>query len=257
MPKLKKFIILSGLVFTLALTAEELTPPIKPELDVKKRLQVRAIKVVFEPIKQTVISSEIEGKIISIPHKLGEAVSDGALLVALDPRRSEAAYEKAQVELEHLKQTLEAIEELYQFGDESKLKLIEAQTSVQVKEIEAEYARLNFESATITSPFAGQVAELLVEEYENIEKGKPLLKLIDSSGSKGRALLPANLIDKVSVGQEVYIQLGHTNKRVKGHVSHIAPYIDPTSATVKMIVEVKDPDVLPGTIGYLLLDTKE
>jgi multidrug resistance efflux pump len=164
--------------------------PKKPNLNVAERLENRLIKVVFEPFQQTVISSEVEGKILSIPHKLGDAVDENALLVKLDDRRAKSAYEKAIAELEQLEQTSEAVEELYRFGDESRINLVQAQTNAKVKKIESDYAKINFESTTITSPFAGRIAELMVEEYENVEKGKPLLKLIDTSKSKGKPFFP-------------------------------------------------------------------
>lgn len=254
MTKLVYCILLPFLSLHFIVCAADNFLPQKPDLNIEKRLKNRLIKVVLEPFRQTIISSEVEGKILSIPHKLGDAVDEEVLLVKLDDRRAKATYEKSLVELEHLEQASEAIEKLYNFGDESRINLFQVQSNVKVKKIETEYAKFNLESTAIVSPFAGQIAELMVEEYENVEKSQPLLKLIDTSKSKGKALLPYSLIGKISLGQQVTIQLKEIAQSVNGTISHIAPYIDPTSGTVKIVIEVNDSTVRPGTIGYLLIE---
>ncbi|MBI3090977.1 MAG: efflux RND transporter periplasmic adaptor subunit [Candidatus Tectomicrobia bacterium] len=121
-----------------------------------------------------------------------------------------------------------------------------AANEVQRAEANERLLRTRLEYTKITAPFAGIIAERLVEEGDLASLGKHLLTLVDLAELRARAPVSEIDLPDLRVGQDATIHFDAFPKGVfHGRIASIFPTIDPVSR--QGTVEV----VLPNASGEL------
>lgn len=115
------------------------------------------------------------------------------------------------------------------------------ENALRVREAETELARLEFSYTRVTAPFGGQVVRRLVDRGANVSSGTPLYELMDVDPLLARVHIPAGRMGSVELGQQMEIRVASVDADLVGVVSLISPIVDPTTGTVKVTAEVKDP----------------
>ncbi|MEA1926938.1 MAG: HlyD family efflux transporter periplasmic adaptor subunit, partial [Candidatus Auribacterota bacterium] len=102
-------------------------------------------------------------------------------------------------------------------------------------------------------PFNGRLVEKLVNEYEYVRTGQPLMKIIDDNQLLAVMHLPSSEKNKIKLGQAMKIKIDETKTSHQGKIYKISGVIDPGSRTfeIKVLLDNKKGSLSAGMSGIL------
>ncbi|WP_372640856.1 efflux RND transporter periplasmic adaptor subunit [Ancylomarina sp.] len=143
--------------------------------------------------REVKLAFRVPGPLVQLNAKEGMFVKKGDLLAEIDPRDFEVNLEAAKTNWQHAKQDAKRYQELYE------KKSIPESTKEKV-EVAAAVAESNFNKATnalndtkLFAPFDGYVQTKMVENFEKVGAGYPILTLLDVSVLEVIAGLPESI----------------------------------------------------------------
>ena len=202
---------------------------------------------------------EVAGSVAQLPVREGSAVAAGDVLAALDTaqlqarRRAVAAdLERVEAELElarlkakrqrNLKATGAVSEEAF---DETRLraKALEA----QLDSVRAQLAGIDIdiEKSVLRAPYAGVVAERLVNAGAVVNPGTPVLRLVAGGRREAHIGIAAEQTALLSPGETYPLEL--RGARFEATLRSIRPDVDPRTLTTTAVFEL--PAELAGLDG--------
>jgi len=205
---------------------------------------------------ETVLSSQMEGRIVSIPVKDGSVAKKGDELLQFDCKENEAELRKARAQLSEARYTWKANQEL-------KKERAVRELDVQLSSARLEEARANYEirkskasMCKITAPFDGRVVKVLVKPFQSVSSGTPLVEYLDNSKLEIQLYAPSRWLVWIKPGLTFDIKIDETGKTYPAVVTAIGARVDAVSQTVEIKAEItgKHDDLLAGMSGVALLD---
>ena len=219
----------------------------------------------IEPVKEVEVRPRIAGIIEKIHVADGDSVKPGQPLVEIErdlldsqAREAGAAVREAQVELEYARIELARAQELErtgaaspQQGDTARSRHERAQAALARAEAAYDTLKTQLGYATVTSPLAGRVLDVAVEEGSAVSPvtavtgGTLLLSLAATDTLHLEGLVDENEVARVALGQEARIRTEAYGERVfRGHVREIAPLGKRVQNVTyfEVEIEVTDPD---------------
>jgi HlyD family secretion protein len=136
----------------------------------------------------------------------------------------------AELELQHARDTARLEREIAAFDYHDKVRQADRQAAVV-----AELRRLT-DGLTVTAPFAGVVATVVVADRDVVQPGAPLLTVVDLSANEVEIALADGLAADATPGTRAEIL--HEGRAVPGHVTRISPEVK--DGQVKGIVAFDD-----------------
>jgi len=236
-------------------------PPAKPAVAVVAREIARrtvrsdlTLTGTIEPDRSARLAAQVDGEIIALEVREGDAVRSGQVLVRIDPSRLAAALEEAradrlaaQAELEDARRVLERDRALFERQGIGKERLEKSET--EVRRLDAAEARARarisgleaqLADTEVKAPFDGYILERSVELGDVVKNGTPLLAVASRTL---HALVPVSEIalGRLAEGHEVRLRpdAGTNADGCEGLIKRIRPQIDPATRTA-------DVEVVPG-----------
>lgn len=254
-----------ALAFSLAwpLAAGAQTAPQVPVTAV----QVRGVGAGFEldgavqPVKQSTLSAQAQGRVARLFVKAGDAVKAGQVLATIDDRDSQAGLERAQAGVAQAEAQLRNAEaqwkrtrELKNQGFVAQAALDTAEATYRSAEAGAREARASQTQSglaqgytRVTAPYNGYVLETLVEAGDLATPGKPLLTLYAPNPLRVVAYVPASRSGLAAKAQQIEVQLPG-GRWIAPTASTRLPAADPVSQTVEWRLDLPAAatDLVPG-----------
>ena len=184
---------------------------------VEKRDIVLTLNLVGEVINdQTVtMTALLDGEIISIKAREGDAVSKGDTLAELDSQEANTLLDKAKAELQYQQQNVvmttrnhQRLNDLSQAGNASKQSLddalnakLSAEAAVKVAATSVTLSELRMQNARIEAPFDGTVVLQSAEIGQWVEAGTRLFTIVSDSGNVIEAEVDSSEWSRVSLEQ--------------------------------------------------------
>ncbi|MEE8219556.1 MAG: efflux RND transporter periplasmic adaptor subunit [bacterium] len=211
------------------------------------------------PATRSLIASETEGLVVCCPAEEGQSIRKGQLLaqlrrVPIDLKLREARAARQRTEAEHTNARREAArrKDLYEQGviaiEEYQVTATSAQAAAErVAEAQAVVARLEDELAqtSITAPFDGVVVKEHTEVGQWLNRGDPVVELLDLSTVDVIVPVPERHIAQVRRGEAASLILDALPGRsFTGQVSQVIPQANAESRTFPIKVQVANPDGL-------------
>lgn len=106
-------------------------------------------------------------------------------------------------------------------------------------------ARTASDYTRVTAPYAGVVAERMVQEGSTILPGTPLLALDRAGRLRVRAELPEALAGQIAVGDPFLVEIPALDQSLKGAVSEVTA-ADPRSHSFQVKIELATEESLPA-----------
>ena len=243
-----------GAFFMSVAAAQGVQVPVVP-------VQVKAVGTGFEldgviqPVKQSTISAQADGRIATLVVKAGDKVRAGQLLATIDDReaqtgvqRSQAQVAQAQAELRNAQANFDRTRDLQAKGFVSAAALDTADSQLKGALAGRDQAGAGAKQSAlaqgftrVTAPFEGWVLQTQVEAGDLAVPGKPLLTLY--------APLPIRVVVQVPVSRsgvaraagavEVLLQNGASGAQWVRPVSFsTVPTADPVSQTIEWRLEL-------------------
>ena len=235
------------------------------------------------------LAAEVSGVVEEVNADLGDRVEAGQLLARIRGRtfgqavreaeasvaHAEAAILRASVDLELAEKERDRAQNLHARGALTRAELdgIEgrysgAQAALALAEADAqqrrarlERARIDMANTRVLAPFAGFVAERLVDPGALVSPGAQLFRVVDSESVVVRFAAPESDVARLQVGQEVSVDFDAGGiPRSSGRINRISPVVDPKTRTtpVEIVIEAGD-RIRPGMFARVTatLESKE
>lgn len=247
-----------------------------PEVDLVKQVAVsevteiapqrlqQTIKVTgsLVPGRQTQVSSQVGGRVLSVAVRPGDRVAEGDLLLHVDTesleiqlRQQRANVEATRAQLVSSRAQLERTEELTRGGVSSASVLEQARSAtlaleanVAALEAQVRSAELALENATVLAPLSGIVSARSVEPGQTIGAGVSLLTIVDLTEVELQGAAPAGSSPLIEPSQQVTATVnGLPDRTFPGEVTRVNPVAVAGTRTVPVYIAMENPNnVLRG-----------
>lgn len=163
----------------------------------------------------------------------------------------EARIAAAEVEVTAATQEVTVQAELQRRGAGGAALLARARVALRKAEAEQAIAVAEAQSCMLTAPFTGIVATLDAREYETIAPGTPILTLLDPGSVRLDLVLPASWVVNINKDSVLSFESDATGAAAAARITHIAPFIDATSQTIRARAAFETGNNLPraGSAG--------
>lgn len=207
---------------------------------------------------ETSVSSELPAVVEEVYVTEWVRVKKGTPLAKLDIKELEvqlqaqkASLEEAKASYERAKREYERMEKLYSAGLATKQNVEDARTFLLTQNayLDARIAQVQLletkiKKGLILSPIDGFVKERMVSKGDYVGKD-PLFKIVDLSILDLTLKVPSIYLKDIKIGSPVYFKTDSIPGQVfEGKISFINPAVDPSSDTIKVMAEVKNPENL-------------
>jgi membrane fusion protein (multidrug efflux system) len=123
----------------------------------KRAVNTVNVSGVVKATEQTIIASEVSGKVVAISFKEGSVVSKGDVLVRLEDRDLIAQRERINAQLKLAQQTSDRLSSLQKVEGVSRLELDQALTQIEVLRAELSLIEASLAKTIIKAPYSGMV----------------------------------------------------------------------------------------------------
>lgn len=176
---------------------------------------------VVEAVRQTVIAAQVQGAVVELGARAGDAVKAGQVLARIDARAaaqnnaaSRAQVQAARTALDVATREYQRQKQLFekQYISQAALERAEAQFRATSAELNAQIAQA---SATqiqsgffvVKAPYAGVVTDVPVALGDMAMPGRPLLTMYDPAALRVTASVPQTALASLATGQPARIEL--------------------------------------------------
>jgi RND family efflux transporter MFP subunit len=215
----------------------------------------------IESSDRGILAARIDGRVGRLAVKVGDPVKAGQLLLTIEQNTVNDRLAEAQGSREAASARLDLAEKTYQRY--AQLAKAEAVTPQELDRVtaEREQARQNFKAASagvaqartgaaynrIIAPYAGIIAEQLVESGSTVMPGMPLLVIERSGIPQARIAVPESLVGQMVLGEKLEIEIPALQRTISGSVTEIQPASDPATRSFAVKLSLpSDAGLTPG-----------
>lgn len=207
--------------------------------------------------RQAVVRAKIGGEIVDVPVREGDRVEAGQVIARIDRSEYESRYRERLASLEAAKAqaafaetTRKKNEDLLQKKFISSQAYDNAKSGAEVGAAQADalkaqvdLAKKALDDTVVRAPIAGWVAERSVQRGDKTNVDGKLFTLVDLRTLELEALVPANEIAQVTIGQEFVASVeGFGERRFAGRVARVAPSAQSGNRNVPIYIEIDNKD---------------
>lgn len=221
---------------------------------------------VIQPVRQSTISAQAAGRIVTLSVKSGDKVRTGQVLAVIDDReaavgmqRSRAQISQAEAELRNAKAQVERTRDLQRKGFVSQAALDTAEAQYKgataardVASAGALQSSISQGFTRVTAPYDGWVLQTQAEAGDLAVPGKPLLTVYAPLPLRAVVQVPASRAQVVRTAAQTLVQVNAEQTAaawVQPVASSAVPSADPVSQTGEWRFELAPKDsanLLPG-----------
>lgn len=203
--------------------------------------------------------------------KLEDDVLRAQVQIAEKAVTASGRLDSARAEFALRKRRLEKLEELYRGGNARKeevnraiadrdialARVLTTEEEMEIKRLEFEKTQYQLERRTVLAPLEGVVLKLHKRAGEYLGPADPkVMTLVRLNPLRAVFAVPEVDARRLVVGQPLELRLRNTSETIPGSVALVAPVIDGRSGTIRVELEVPNPEgrLFSGEACQLLLD---
>jgi len=208
----------------------------------------------IQAVEQAAIAAKITGTITELPVVLGSRVKKGDMLVKISAEEISARVLQAQAQLAQAKRNLTREQKLLKKNATTPETVNSMQDMFAVARASFQEAKTMLGYTTITAPFDGVITRKLANSGDLATPGTPLLQLENDTDLQAVTAVPESLVNLVTRGDKLSVQVPSARLTVIGTVAEIAPAADPLSRTAPVKIDVKNnPALRTGQFARIIL----
>jgi membrane fusion protein (multidrug efflux system) len=210
------------------------------------------VRGLIKPVEKAIISSEIVGKIDSIPFKSGDAFKKGDTLVSFDCSFYRADLASAEAAYQSKQNIYENNKQLLALNAMSDIDVSISKAEMEMARAERTMRAIRVNQCKIKAPYSGRIIEVAINEHETVPADKEILSILNDSELEIELIVPSNWLNWLSVGETFSFLIDETGKTLDAKVSKTGAVVDPVSQTIKLIGKFEDEQldgVLSGMSG--------
>jgi membrane fusion protein (multidrug efflux system) len=185
----------------------------------------------------------------------GDVVKSDEVILELDTRLEELEVGRRKEVMEQDKEVMDSTEQLYgSTRSVSKQDLTKSEAEYNVAAADYAIAVQQLANRRLTSPFSGQITEILLHPGAACAPYQPLVRLVDTSRCYFVGQIDGTVAARPKLDQAVTIRMAD-GQSVTGKISFISPVVDAASglACIKAIFENPDGKIRPGMAAKMTL----
>ncbi|RUO37493.1 efflux RND transporter periplasmic adaptor subunit [Aliidiomarina shirensis] len=224
---------------------------------------IRSFPAVVEATQTADLTFRVGGELTELPWRPGHEVEQGDLIAALDPTDYRLTAEQARARAELAQAQYDRIEQLAEQNIISRSQFDEAKAELQVAQANLNTAETNLGYTKLHAPFAGVIANLHVELYENIGPQQPIITLQVDDMIDVRIQVPEQLFAQVR--RDLSYQPDITfeslpGQTFKGQIREWDRIADSATNTYRVVFTLPKPEIgniLPGMSASVIIDSSQ
>ncbi len=188
------------------------------------------------------VVAKVGGVVEQILAEEGTYVKAGQILAKLDDEKLTVQLAQSEANLHKLENDFRRHEELFN------KKLVSAEVFQRAKfEYESQKAayemtKLDHDYASIRAPISGVVAQRMIKVGNMVLPNTPTFRITDFDPLLAVLHVPEREMSKLRVGQPAALTVDAiAGENFSGRIARVSPVVDPTTGTIKVTVEVRDP----------------
>ena len=217
-----------------------------------------------EAWQKTVLVAQVNGRVVSLPVREGDAVGSGQAVVGLDGAEYTLAVEEAEAALRDAQNKLrEAVLFDDRIEDAAVRREREAaariRSGVESAEVRLRRARLDLARTRLGSPFAGRIASLKVVPGQWVRQGEELMTVVDLDPIKVEVQVLESEIAHLAPGRTANVTFAaFPGETFTGRIQTINPIVESGTRTARVTVLVDNPGgrILPGMYARVSLEAR-
>lgn len=208
----------------------------------------------------TVASFSVAGTIQSMNISAGDYVKKGQLIATVDAANLRNAYDISNSALAQAQDAYNRMKMLHDAEAISDMKWVEMEQTLKQAQSAEAIARKTLGDASLHAPISGYVSEKFVDAGTTVAPGIPVIKIVSIDPVKVNISVPENKIASIPDNGEVEITVSALgDKKFVGKIDEKGVAANPLTRAydVKIVVDNKDGELLPGMICDVTLNTEE
>jgi len=202
------------------------------------------------------LAFRVSGPLVQLPIQEGEQVAAGQLLARIDPRDFEIQRQSREADFIEARALFQRVARALGSGAVSVAERDQVRARYEVAAAELALAEKTLADTELRAPFGGRVARRLVENFQTVQAGQPILVLEDISRLEVRIQLPEQDVVQLppdvsmlgtSVGQVDFEAL--PGSTFPATVKELDTRADARTSTYRVVLGLSRPDegnILPG-----------
>lgn len=204
-----------------------------------------AARVLIAAAREAELSSEIAGRITSLPVEEGGPFAKGDALATFACDLHRAGLAEAQAEHAAARATLANRRELADLGSIGDLDVALARAEATRTAARIAHQMGMVERCTITAPYAGRVVERFVEPHESVAAGDPVLSIIDDRALTLELVVPSAWLAWLTPDTRFTVTIDETGTTHAAQVTMLGARIDAVSQSLPIRAQLVE---TPGNL---------
>jgi len=217
-----------------------------------------------EAWQKTVLVAQVNGRVVGLPLREGDAVAASRNVVALDGAEYQLAVEEAQAALAEAENKFrEATLFDHTIEDPEVRRDREAasrtRSGLEAAEVRLRRAQLDLQRTRLAAPFAGRVASLKVVPGQWVDRGAELMTIVDLDPIRVEVQVLESEIAHLTLGRTADVHFAaFPDERFTGRIQTINPIVESGTRTARVTVLVDNPRgrILPGMYARVSLEAR-
>ena len=270
--------VLLGSLLLLVISAcrEEPPPPPKPIRAIKTITvseqasgRIREFSGVVEAADSSSISFEVSGNVQEVRVDVGDKITKGQLLAALDPEPFQLTVAEIKAELKKARDNVTKTQSEYErqkrifeqgAGAERRVEVAEFNYLAAKSGVKFQIARLNnakrdLDRTVLRAPFDGAIANRYIDPFNEVARGQKCFDTFEFTGLEVAISIPEDVIEDVQMEQKGDIKFSViTDSTYHGRVTEISKVAGTANAfPIKLTIEDPDRRIRPGMTARVAL----
>jgi membrane fusion protein (multidrug efflux system) len=233
-----------------------------------RRVQVSVVTVEPSPMKDILVlpgeteacqdvrvGADTGGRVEWIGPKEGDVVKRGELIAQIDVASLKAALDKAEAALKLAEDLYERRLKLFDRKIINQEELDKVLTEQALAKASLRQAKIEYERGFIKAPISGVVNSLFVDQGEFVDRGKPVVDLVNVDKIKINVNVPELDVRYLKSGQQTLVRVdAFPDREMPGLIDFVAYKADPATKTfhVRVLVDNPSHDIRPGMIARVV-----
>jgi membrane fusion protein (multidrug efflux system) len=192
--------------------------------------------------QETVVTSQIDGKVTSLHIRQGQVVNRGDVLATLDDSVLQAEVLAAEADLFNVRQVYQRDQKVRDSGGLSEQQLQSDEAAVRQAEARLQQARANLMFTRISAPFTGSLGLRQVSLGSFVKAGNAIVSLHQYDPLHLDFDLPQQEISRLKVGLPAHFSASGLDGEYQGKVTTIDPALATGSRSVRLQATVANTD---------------
>jgi membrane fusion protein (multidrug efflux system) len=199
--------------------------------------------------EETILSSQMAGRIRKVNVGLGDEAKTGAALIEFDCGEQRAQLAAADADYRSARETHVARLKLQALGAAGELEVTVAAANADKARSQVVLRREQVQYCSVNAPFRGRVARLRVKSSESVQAGQPLVDLVNPAALKAQIFVPAAWVTWLKPGTPLTI-VANNGQGYQAKVSKLNSRVDGVSQQLELEALIENGDgLVPGMIG--------